>query len=103
MTNLPILVQIAVGLSLISLFLIIVTKTGLLPAVLYEWGVGLFPAWAAEHPAARWGILAVLLLLPALYWLGRFLRWRQEERQARGELLARAVRLTAQRQQDNTQ
>ena len=50
MTNLPILVQITVGLSLISLFLIIVTKTGLLPAVLYEWGVGLFPAWAAEHP-----------------------------------------------------
>ena len=78
-------------LFVLALAWVILEKLYLLPAVLYEMVIGFFPAWCAAHPIIRWGILGVLLFLPALYWIQRFRRWRQEKRLARGYLLAKAA------------
>lgn len=88
------LLQLFLGLFLLSLAVCILQKLYLFPLALYRVVVEFLPAWRAGHPILHLGIMGLLLLLPAIYWVQRFIRWRQEERLARGAVLARARHLT---------
>lgn len=69
----------------------ILAKLHLLPAVLYAMFVqNVFPGWAEAERVKYLIILAVLLLYAVLWWGLWIYRWRQEERAARGYLLATA-------------
>lgn len=69
----------------------ILAKLHLLPAVLYAMFVqNVFPVWVETEHGKYLLILAVLVLYAALRWALWIYRWRQEERAARGYLLATA-------------
>ena len=67
----------------------LLSKAKLLPFALYLIGVNnVYPVWVAEHQLAYYGIMALCLLYPITYWLLRYRQHRQEEAEAKGELLA---------------
>ena len=66
-------------------------KIHLLPAVLYVMIVKtVAPAWVEAEHTKYLLILAALILYAVLRWALKIIRWRQEERAARGYLLATA-------------
>ena len=70
---------------------VLLAKIHLLPAVLYGMVVQtVFPAWVEAEHTKYLAILAALVLYAVLRWVLRIVRWRQEERAARGYLLATA-------------
>ena len=69
----------------------VLAKLHLLPAVLYAMFVqNVFPVWVETEHGKYLLILAVLVLYAVLRWALWIYRWRQEERAARGYLLATA-------------
>ena len=69
----------------------ILAKLHLLPAVLYRMAVvPLFREWGAQEHGKYLLILCLLILYAVLRWALWIYRWRQEERAARGYLLATA-------------
>ena len=70
---------------------VLLAKIHLLPAVLYVMIVKtVFPVWVEEEHGKYLLILAAFLLYAVLRWVLWIYRWRQEERAARGYLLATA-------------
>ena len=78
----------------LGLFLLAVKVLGklrLLPLALYLISVNtLFPVWIEGHLFAYYGIAAVCLLYPAIFWWMKYQKHRQEEVATMGELLAGA-------------
>ena len=69
----------------------LLAKIHLLPAVLYVMIVKtVAPAWVEAEHTKYLLILAALILYAVLRWALKVIRWRQEERAARGYLLATA-------------
>lgn len=69
----------------------LLSKAKLLPAVLYLFGANtIYPVWVAEHQLAYYGIAALLLLYPIVYWVLRYSQYRQEKAEAEAELLVMA-------------
>ena len=69
----------------------VLAKLHLLPAILYAMFVQtVFPVWVETEHTKYLLILAALILYAALRWALKIIRWRQEERAARGYLLATA-------------
>ena len=69
----------------------LLAKIHLLPAVLYVMIVKtVAPAWVEAEHTKYLLILAALILYAVLRWALKIIRWRQEERAARGYLLATA-------------
>ena len=70
---------------------VLLAKIHLLPAVLYAMAVKtVAPAWVEAEHTTYLLILAALILYAVLRWALKVIRWRQEERAARGYLLATA-------------
>lgn len=85
------LAQFLGALSVVLLVGMILAKLHLLPAVLYVMFVqNVFPVWVETERGKYLLILALLLLYAVLWWALWIYRWRQEERAARGYLLATA-------------
>lgn len=74
----------------------ILAKLHILHIILFEMAVSFFPEWLEANPGKHFAILAVLAVCPVLYWSLRIWKWRQEERMARADVLARARRITLQ-------
>lgn len=69
----------------------VLAKLHLLPAILYAMFVQtVFPVWVETEHIKYLLILAAFLLYAVLRWALWIYRWRQEERAARGYLLATA-------------
>ena len=69
----------------------VLAKLHLLPAILYAMFVQtVFPVWVETEHIKYLLILAAFLLYAVLRWVLWIYRWRQEERAARGYLLATA-------------
>ena len=83
------IVQLIGVIFLLTIIWKLLSRTKLLPFTLYLIGVNnIYPVWVAEHQLAYYGIMALCLLYPAAYWLLRCRQYRQEEAEAKGELLA---------------
>ena len=91
MSDIEFILWCLLQLFLFFLLMKLLSMARLLPLLLYLIGVNtLIPAWAAEHPVAYYGIAALCLLYPIVYWGLKFKKHRQEEREAMWELMARA-------------
>ena len=76
---------------LIAFVLVLLSKAKLLPLLLYLIAVNnLYPVWVAQRPCTYYGIAALLLLYPIVYWVLRYRQYRQDEAAAVVDLLARA-------------
>lgn len=85
------LAQFLGALFVVLLAGMVLAKLHLLPAVLYVMFVqNVFPVWVETEHGKYLLILAAFLLYAVLRWALRLYRWRQEERAARGYLLATA-------------
>ena len=83
------IVQLIGVIFLLTIIWKLLSRAKLLPFTLYLIGVNnIYPVWVAEHQLAYYGIMALCLLYPAAYWLLRYRQYRQEEAEAKGELLA---------------
>ena len=83
------IVQLIGVIFLLTIIWKLLSRTKLLPFTLYLIGVNnIYPVWVAEHQLAYYGIMALWLLYPAGDWLLRRRQYRQEEAEAKGELLA---------------
>lgn len=82
------------NLLLLFLFFVVlglIAKAKLLPLYLYLTAAEFIgPALKVDHRLAYYGIMTLLVLLPAAYWISRYRQHRQEEKAALGALLARA-------------
>ena len=85
------LAQFWCALFVVGLAGTLLAKIHLLPAVLYVMIVKtVAPAWVEAEHTKYLLILAALILYAILRWALKIIRWRQEERAARGYLLATA-------------
>ena len=76
---------------LIAFVLVLLSKAKLLPLLLYLIAVNnLSPVGVTQRPFAYYGIAALLLLYPVVYWVLRYKQYRRDEAVAMADLLSRA-------------
>ena len=85
-----VLALLAVAPYIVGIVLTLLAKLRLLPLAVCGIVLSCLPNWAAAHRLLAIGFLAICTLYPILYWMLRFIRWRQEERYYTNYLLATA-------------
>lgn len=85
-----VLVLLAVTPYIVGIILALLAKLRLLPLAACGLVLSCLPNWAATHGPLAIGLLAICTLYPILYWMLRFIRWRQEERYYTNYLFATA-------------
>lgn len=91
MTLAQAIVQFFLVMCLLGAIWKLLSMAKLLPFVLYLIGANtIYPVWVAEHQLAYYGIAALLLLYPIVYWVLRYRQYRQEKAEAEAELLVLA-------------